>query len=87
MHTGVQIDSFIDEVEILLKGKRMKVEGVFIRAPKIVRIGEGVRPVGYHKQDIVLAENEHILVATFHPELTSNTYIHQYFLEKVQHFI
>lgn len=81
---GRQIDSFVDTVELTLKEKTIKFEGVFIRAPKIKKIGEGVRPLGYHKKDIILAENEKILVATFHPELTSDTLVHQYFIEKVK---
>ncbi len=84
---GRQIDSFVDTVEVTLEGEQFSVEGVFIRAPKIVAVGEGVRILGYHQQDIVMAENEHILVATFHPELTSDSRIHQYFLQKVKRFV
>ncbi len=80
---GRQIDSFIDDIEINLNGTVKTFEAVFIRAPKIVRIGRGVVPLGKHKSDIVLAENPHILVATFHPELTEDTRIHDYFLKKV----
>ena len=84
---GRQIDSFVDEVQVTLEGEPFKTEGVFIRAPKIVKVGEGVRVLGYHKEDIVLAENEHILVATFHPELTTDYRIHNYFLKKVKAFL
>lgn len=84
---GRQIDSFIDSVELHLNGNKTHIEGVFIRAPKIVRIGEGVRPIGYHQKDVVMVENEHILVATFHPELTSDNQVHQYFLDKARPFI
>lgn len=84
---GRQINSFIDDVELDLNGKKTHVEGVFIRAPKIVRIGESVHPIGYHQHDIVMAENDHILVATFHPELTSDTQVHRYFLNKARQFI
>ncbi len=80
---GRQIDSFVDNVEINLNGTIKNFEAVFIRAPKIVRLGEGVTALGKHKSDIVLAENKHILVATFHPELTDDTRIHEYFLKKV----
>ncbi len=81
---GRQIDSFIDTVELELSGKRFSFEGVFIRAPKIVALGEGTRALGYHGQEVVMAENEHILVATFHPELTEDLRVHQYFLQKVE---
>jgi 5'-phosphate synthase pdxT subunit len=81
---GRQIDSFIDTVQLTLNKKTINFEGVFIRAPKINKIGEGVTPLGYHQGNIILAENDKILVATFHPELTSDTTIHQYFIEKVE---
>ncbi len=80
---GRQIDSFIDTVRINLNGKEQEFEGVFIRAPKILKVGEGVNPLGYHGNDVVIAENERILVATFHPELTEDTRIHSYFMEKI----
>jgi len=81
---GRQIDSFIDTIKINLNGKEQEFEGVFIRAPKIRKIGEGVIPLGYHKEDVVMAENDLILVATFHPELTEDTRVHKYFVEKIK---
>ncbi|GAB4374254.1 MAG: pyridoxal 5'-phosphate synthase glutaminase subunit PdxT [Calditrichia bacterium] len=81
---GRQIDSFIGTVQILLNNNRSDYEGVFIRAPKILKIGEGVKPIGYHQEDIVLVENENILAATFHPELTKDYRIHEYFLQKIK---
>ncbi len=80
---GRQIDSFIDTVKIRLNGEVIDFEGVFIRAPKIRSVGEDVRILGYHKEDVVMAANAHILVATFHPELTDDLRIHQYFIDKV----
>jgi len=81
---GRQIDSFIDVVEVNLNNDKTQVEGVFIRAPKIKRVGEKVKALAFHGKDIVMAENEHILVATFHPELTDDLRIHKYFLEKIK---
>ena len=81
---GRQIDSFIDTVQLTLNKKTINFEGVFIRAPKINKVGEGVNPLGYHQGNIILAENDKILVATFHPELTSDTTVHQYFIDKVK---
>jgi 5'-phosphate synthase pdxT subunit len=43
--------------------------GVFIRAPKIVRVGPGVRVLGRRGPDPVLVEQGHVLGACFHPEL------------------
>ncbi len=82
---GRQIDSFVDAVRVNINHSGT-FEGVFIRAPKIVEIGEGVRAVGFHGEDVVMAENDHVLVATFHPELTSDLRIHEYFIEKARKF-
>ncbi len=81
---GRQIDSFIDEIKINLDSQKSVFEGVFIRAPKISEVGKGVIPLAYHKDDVVMVENKNVLVATFHPELTEDTRIHEYFLKKVQ---
>ncbi|NOX87692.1 MAG: pyridoxal 5'-phosphate synthase glutaminase subunit PdxT [Calditrichaeota bacterium] len=78
---GRQVDSFIDKIQLDLNGKRAEFEGVFIRAPKIMDLGKDVKPLGYLGKDIVLAANKHILVATFHPELTDNPVIHRFFIE------
>lgn len=84
---GGQIESFTDTIQLKLGKKSYDVEGVFIRAPKIIEIGEGVISLGYHHNDIILVEKDNILAATFHPELTDSTVIHKYFLEKVKNSI
>ena len=58
------------------------IEMVFIRAPIIRRVGEGVRVLGRAEGLPVLVEQGNILVATFHPELTEDETIHRYFLNK-----
>ncbi len=84
---GRQVDSFIDTLQLSVGRKDITFEGVFIRAPKILRSGEGVKILGYHQTDIVMAETKQCLVTTFHPELTRDTRIHEYFLKKVQNNI
>jgi pyridoxal 5'-phosphate synthase pdxT subunit len=79
---GRQIDSFTDDLKMNLNGHMEKMEGVFIRAPKISSMGPYVVPKAWHKEDVVLVEENNILAATFHPELTKDTRIHQYFLNK-----
>ena len=81
---GRQIDSFIDEINIKTSGMEFKFDGVFIRAPKIVSIGQNVTPMAWHQQNIVMVEQGHILAAAFHPELTADNRIHEYFLQKVK---
>lgn len=80
---GRQIDSFSDTVEIHLQHEISTYQGVFIRAPKIRSTGPGVKTLGYHKGNAVIASNENILVTTFHPELTDDLRIHQYFIEEM----
>jgi 5'-phosphate synthase pdxT subunit len=81
---GRQVDSFIDDIKIRLNGAIDSMEGVFIRAPKIHSIGAGVTPLAWHKDDIILAEQGHVLVGTFHPELTNDVRVHHYFLKKIK---
>jgi len=59
------------------------VEMVFIRAPIIRRVGEGVRVLGRCGTLPVLVEEGNILAGTFHPELTADQTVHQYFLKKL----
>ena len=81
---GRQIDSFIDDIQIRTNGQMNSMEGIFIRAPKIKRIGENVTPLAWHNDDIILAEEGNVLVGTFHPELTDDLRVHEYFLNKVR---
>lgn len=59
------------------------VEMVFIRAPIIRRTGDAVRVLGRADGLPVLVEQENLLAATFHPELTDDETIHRYFLRKM----
>ena len=56
------------------------IEMVFIRAPIIDRVGPGVEILASSEGQPVLIRQGHILIATFHPELTSDTTVHEYFL-------
>ena len=60
-----------------------KLEAVFIRAPIIRRIDEGVRVLAEYDGDPVLIEQGQYLVATFHPELTRDARVHSLFLSKL----
>jgi pyridoxal 5'-phosphate synthase pdxT subunit len=84
---GRQIDSFIDDISLSFDGTTRTLPGVFIRAPRITRCGPGVNIIGRHGGDIVLVETEHLLAATFHPELTKDRAIHEYFKHKVSRFL
>ena len=79
---GRQIDSF--EADIEVDGLVEDFHAVFIRAPQIARCGEGVTVLARHGQDIVLAQQGSVMVASFHPELTSDTRIHSLFTGLLQ---
>jgi 5'-phosphate synthase pdxT subunit len=61
------------------------VEMVFIRAPIIRRVGEGVRVLGRCGGLPVLVEQGNIMAGTFHPELTDDQTVHRYFINKLNH--
>ncbi len=80
---GRQIDSFIDDITLRLGENDSTFEGVFIRAPKIDSIGPRPKPLAWHGDEIVMVEEGNILVATFHPELTNDTRVHEYWINKI----
>jgi len=59
------------------------LEMVFIRGPIIERIGQGIEVLAEYAGKPVLVQRGHILAATFHPELTDDTTVHQHFLRLV----
>lgn len=81
---GRQVDSSIKAGECPEVADH-PVEMVFIRAPIIRRVGEGVRVLGRADGLPVLVEQEGVLAATFHPELTEDESVHRYFLRKLDH--
>jgi 5'-phosphate synthase pdxT subunit len=56
---------------------------VFIRAPRILRIGPAVMPLAWHKDECVMARQGSVLVAAFHPELTDEPIVHAYFVSMI----
>lgn len=78
---GRQVDSF--ETSLMIKGIGEAVPAVFIRAPFIQQVGEGVEVLATIDNKIVMAEQGNILVMAFHPELTNNTKIFEYFIKKM----
>ncbi|OHE78689.1 MAG: glutamine amidotransferase subunit PdxT [Verrucomicrobia bacterium GWF2_62_7] len=76
---GTQIDSFRASLRTLVPGAE-ELEGVFIRAPKIVWTGPGVEVLALHNGNPVLVREGNILGATFHPELIPGVFIHTWFL-------
>ena len=79
---GRQLESFIGEGETQLPGGRLEM--VFIRAPKIERVGPNVEVLAREKNDPVLVRQGKIMAATFHPELSEDTRVHAEFLRLVR---
>lgn len=78
---GRQKDSFEAELEVEILDSPFT--GVFIRAPGIVSCGPEVRVLSRLDDLIIAAEQGNVLALAFHPELTEDLRIHQYFLDKV----
>ena len=57
---------------------------VFIRAPRIRRMGPAVTPLVMHRGECVMAREGSVLVAAFHPELTDDETVHRYFASMVR---
>jgi 5'-phosphate synthase pdxT subunit len=76
---GRQRESFEAETTARLDGAEAPLRMVFIRAPRIRRAGPDVDVLARHAGDPVLARQGAVLVASFHPELTGDLAVHQYF--------
>ena len=71
---GRQVDSFIGEAE---RPDGEAVEAVFIRAPRIARVGQGVEVLARTGGDPVLVRRDNVYGATFHPELSADPALHR----------
>jgi 5'-phosphate synthase pdxT subunit len=79
---GRQNDSVILNAETRLPGGPLEM--VFIRAPRISRVGAAVETLATRNGDPTLVRQGRLLAATFHPELTDDRRVHQLFLDMVQ---
>lgn len=81
---GRQRESFEASGTAKLGPEPVQLEMVFIRAPRITRVGPGVQVLAEHGGEPVMARQDRVLVATFHPELTDSANVHQYFCDMVE---
>jgi pyridoxal 5'-phosphate synthase pdxT subunit len=79
---GRQRESF--EADLAIKGVADVFPAVFIRAPYIEKVGEGVEVLSVIEDKIVAARQDRLLCAAFHPELTDDVRFHAYFVEMVR---
>ena len=85
---GRQVDSFEMDLDIPVLGAP-EFPAVFIRAPWVEGVDEGVRVLatitaGPRAGTIVAVEYENVLATSFHPEITGDTRVHAYFVERVR---
>ena len=81
---GRQRESFEARGTATLDGHPTPIDMMFIRAPRIRRVGQGVEVLARHGDEPVMARQESILVATFHPEATGDDAVHRYFCDMVR---
>ncbi|MEK4848861.1 pyridoxal 5'-phosphate synthase glutaminase subunit PdxT [Paenibacillus sp. FSL H7-0756] len=79
---GRQRESF--ECDLEIKGIADPVRAVFIRAPLIEEVGPDIEVLTLYKDEIVTARQGHLLACSFHPELTDDYRLHQYFADMVE---
>ena len=79
---GRQLGSF--EIEEDFKGINKKVKMVFIRAPYVKNIKEGVEILATVNGNITAVREKNMLAVSFHPELTNDTSVHEYFLDIIK---
>ena len=75
---GRQVDSF--EADLRVAGIDHPVRGVFIRAPRVTDLGEGVRVLAEHEGTPVVVEQGNLVATSFHPELVGESSLHAYLL-------
>lgn len=76
---GRQRESF--ETDLDVNGIDTPLRAVFIRAPLITEVGEGVEVLSIYNGEIVTARQGNLLASSYHPELTDDYRLHSYFIE------
>ncbi|AKI97490.1 pyridoxal 5'-phosphate synthase glutaminase subunit PdxT [Kosmotoga pacifica] len=79
---GRQVNSFEVELVIPVLGEP-QFNAVFIRAPIIVECKDSLEVLATYNDDPVLVRYGNIMASSFHPELTNDTRIHEYFIKEV----
>ena len=79
---GRQIDSFTDSLKLNFSNG-IDFHGVFIRAPKVLKIGKNIKILAtYNKQPVMITDGRHF-VTSFHPEIGNDIRVHSYFMEQI----
>lgn len=79
---GRQVDSFEADLQIPVIGEK-PFRGVFIRAPYIKEVRDGVEVLCTYNEKIIFSRQGNFLAAAFHPELTDDDRVHRLFLDMI----
>ncbi len=79
---GRQVDSF--EASLMITDVADDFVGVFIRAPRILEVGNDVEIICKHNDKIVAVKQDNFLACSFHPELTDDHRMAEYFVKMVE---
>jgi len=79
---GRQINSFSDQLKLNFD-KTNDFEGIFIRSPRISKIGKDISVLATYKDEPVMITDGRHCVCSFHPELGNDYRIHSYFLDQI----
>jgi 5'-phosphate synthase pdxT subunit len=79
---GRQVESFIEKVKV--KGFDSDFKAVFIRAPQFSNIDETIEVLGTLREKPVFLGYKNVMITSFHPELTDDARIHEYFIKMIK---
>ena len=79
---GRQVNSFSDKLKLQFDRKN-DFRGVFIRAPKVTKLGNNLKVLAtYNNEPVMITDGKHY-VCSFHPEIGSDNRIHAYYLKQI----
>jgi 5'-phosphate synthase pdxT subunit len=81
-HYGRQVHSFTAEISLDFDASSRPFKAHFIRAPGVTDLGEGIEVLARYDDEIIMIGKDKHMALSFHPELTDDTRIHQYWLQK-----
>jgi len=82
-HYGRQVHSFTAEISLDFDTSGGPLKAHFIRAPGVADLGQGIEVLAHYDDEIIMIGKDKHLALSFHPELTNDTRIHQYWLQKL----
>lgn len=78
---GRQIASF--EADLMIEGMETPFHTIFIRAPRIARVTNEIAVLASYHDDPIMVSKDRLMATVFHPELSGDDRVHQYFLERI----